>query len=72
TVVAEKIVAQGVPVIGAVGGAAINVAFVRHFQAMARGHFVVRRLERSYGEAIIRENYGKIARGERLPTENRS
>ncbi len=67
TVVAEKIVAQGVPVIGAVGGAAVNVAFTRHFQSMARGHFVVRRLERIYGEAVIREEYGRISRGEDLP-----
>ncbi len=72
TVVAEKIVAQGVPVIGAVGGAAVNVAFTRHFQSMARGHFVVRRLERIYGEAVIREHYDRIARGEDLAKEARS
>ena len=72
TVVAEKIVAQGVPVIGAVGGAAVNVAFTRHFQSMARGHFVVRRLERIYGEAVIREEYGRISRGEDLAKEVRS
>lgn len=63
SVVAEKIVAQGVPVIGALGGAAVNVAFTRHFQSMARGHFVVRRLERTYGEAVVREHYDRIARG---------
>ncbi len=67
SVVAEKIIAQGVPVIGAVGGAAVNVAFTRHFQSMARGHFVIRRLERTYGEAIIREKYDRIVRGEALP-----
>lgn len=72
TVVAEKIVAQGVPVVGAVGGAAINVAFVRHFQSMAQGHFVIRRLERIYGEALIRENYGRIVRAEGLPTDSLS
>jgi len=72
TVVAEKIVAQGVPVIGAVGGAAVNVAFTRHFQSMARGHLVVRRLERIYGEAVIREEYGRISRGEDLAKEVRS
>lgn len=60
TVVAEKIVAQGVPVVGALGGAAVNMMFIRHFQDMARGHFVVRRLERSYGEALIREQYDRI------------
>ena len=72
TVVAEKIVAQGVPVIGAIGGAAVNVAFARHFQSMARGHFVVRRLERTYGEAVIREHYDRIVRGENQLQEVRS
>ena len=71
SVVAEKIVAQGVPVIGALGGATVNVAFVRHFQAMARGHFVVRRLERTYGEAVIREAYDRIARGEEWSPDRR-
>lgn len=62
SVVAEKIVAQGVPVIGALGGAAVNVAFTRHFQSMAKGHFVVRRLERKYGDSVVREHYNRIAR----------
>jgi hypothetical protein len=70
TVVAEKIVAQGVPVIGAVGGAAVNLAFVRHFQAMARGHFVIRRLERRYGEDDVRELYGRIQQGDAKPPES--
>ena len=60
TVVAEKIVAQGVPVIGALGGATVNMLFVDHFQEMARGHFVVRRLERCYGEAEVKKAYGDI------------
>lgn len=47
--VSEKIAAQAVPVIGAAGGAAINLVFIDHFQDMARGHFRVRRLERKYG-----------------------
>jgi hypothetical protein len=40
-VVSEKILAQGVPVIGAFGGATINLLFVDHFQDVARGHFIV-------------------------------
>ncbi len=60
TIVAEKIVAQGVPVVGALGGAAVNMMFIRHFQDMARGHFVVRRLERSYGEPLIRQEYDRL------------
>ncbi len=60
TVVGEKIMAQGVPVVGALGGATINVLFIEHFQEMARGHFVVRRLERKYGEDEVRKAYGEI------------
>ena len=60
TVVGEKIVAQGVPVVGALGGATVNVLFVEHFQDMARGHFIVRRLERTYGADEVRKRYAEI------------
>ncbi|MGX7704584.1 EcsC family protein [Methylobacterium sp. Gmos1] len=56
-VVSQKLAAQAVPVLGALGGAAVNTAFMDHFQAIARGHFVVRRLERRYGKAVVREAY---------------
>ena len=49
-VVTQKVAAQAVPVVGALGGAAVNYAFIEHFQDVARGHFTVRRLERAYGE----------------------
>ena len=55
--VTEKAAAQLVPLIGAVGGAAINTIFIDHFQSVARGHFTVRRLERQYGVAVVREKY---------------
>jgi hypothetical protein len=55
--VTEKSAAQLVPLIGAVGGASINVAFMTHFQDMARGHFALRRLEKKYGERLIQEIY---------------
>lgn len=48
-VVSEKAAAQAVPVVGALGGAAINSLFIDHFQDMGRGHFIVRRLERLHG-----------------------
>ena len=60
TVVGEKIVAQGVPVVGALGGVTINVLFIDHFQDMARGHFIVRRLERTYGEDEVRKTYDEL------------
>jgi hypothetical protein len=59
--VTEKAAAQLVPLIGAVGGAAINTVFIDHFQSVARGHFAVRRLERKYGEAVVRERYRELA-----------
>ena len=55
--VTEKFVAQAVPVIGALGGGAINLAFIQHFQNMAEAHFSIRRLEREYGEESIRIAY---------------
>jgi len=58
--VSEKIAAQAVPAIGAVGGATINILFMNHFQDMARGHFTDRRLERMYGEEMIKQEYVKI------------
>jgi len=55
--VSEKFVAQAIPVIGAAGGGAINLAFINHFQHMAKAHFTIRRLERSYGEVFIRNAF---------------
>ena len=57
--VTEKAAAQLVPALGAIGGATINTIFMDHFQRMAEGHFSIRRLERAYGEAFIREHYQK-------------
>ena len=51
---------QGVPVIGALGGATVNVLFIDHFQDMARGHFVVRRLERKYGADEVETAYANL------------
>lgn len=56
-VVSQKVAAQAVPVIGALGGAAVNAAFMDHFQGIARAHFTVRRLERAYGKEVVREAY---------------
>jgi len=58
--VSEKTAAQAVPAIGAAGGAIINTIFIGHFQNMARGHFIVRRLERQYGQEIVKSTYNSI------------
>ena len=55
--VSEKVAAEAVPVVGALGGGAINYVFIKHFQTVAHGHFIVRRLERKYGEEVVREQY---------------
>ena len=59
-VVSQKLAAQAVPLIGAAGGAAINYAFIDHFQSVARGHFAVRRLERIYDADVVRNEYEKL------------
>ena len=58
--VSEKVAAQAIPIIGAAGGAIINVLFIDHFQDMARGHFIVRRLERTYTPDLVREKYKRL------------
>jgi hypothetical protein len=62
-VVSQKVAAQAVPVLGAIGGAAVNAAFIDHFQTLARGHFIVRRLERTYGKGTVRRAYDRTRVG---------
>jgi hypothetical protein len=66
TSVSQKAAAQAVPLIGAAGGAAINVIFTEHFQNMARAHFTIRRLERRYGAEQIRAVLGVMVRSANL------
>jgi len=66
--VSEKVMAQSVPVLGAAGGVVINLLFIDHFQDIARGHFIVRRLERTYGPETVKAAYldsppGDLERG---------
>lgn len=60
-VVTEKFAAQAVPIIGAVTGATLNTMFTDYYQDMARGHFIVRRLERRYGYETVRAAYSMLA-----------
>ena len=55
--VSQKVAAQAVPLVGAAGGALINTIFIDHFQSVARGHFIVRRLERNYDPSIVKGAY---------------
>lgn len=58
--VTEKAAAQSIPAIGAAGGAIINTIFMDHFQDMARGHFLVRKLERKHGKEVIERLYAEF------------
>jgi len=40
----------------------INTIFIDHFQNMARGHFIIRRLERLYGKDLVKQEYDKLDR----------
>jgi hypothetical protein len=60
-VISEEVAAKALPVIGAVGGGVINVIFMHHFQQMARGHFIVLRLERIHGQAAVKTQYDALA-----------
>jgi EcsC protein family len=62
-VVSQKMMTQAVAVVGAVGGAAVNLAFIEHFQELARGHFTIRRLERAYGADAVRAEYDRLKSG---------
>jgi hypothetical protein len=57
--VTQKAMAQAAPLIGAASGAALYKLFISHFQSMAHGHFIVRRLERAHGPAVVRALYEK-------------
>ncbi|MEI2415352.1 EcsC family protein [Orrella sp. JC864] len=60
-VVTQKFAAQAVPVIGAVSGATINTLFTSYYQDMARGHFIVKRLENRYGHEAVKQAYQALA-----------
>jgi EcsC protein family len=62
--VSQKLALQGVAVIGAVGGAAVNLAFIEQYHGLARGHFTVRRLERLYGAEALRAEYDQLKAAE--------
>lgn len=58
-VVSEKMLAEAVPVIGAIGGGAINAAFTDYFSDAARYHFGLRALENRHGREAVEKYYNK-------------
>lgn len=59
-VITEKAAAQAVPIIGAVAGATLNTMFTDYYQDMARGHFIIKRLEAKYGFDRVKAEYSHI------------
>ncbi len=68
--VTDKMAAEMVPILGGLGGATINLLFIKHFQATAHGHFTVRRLERKYGEESVRKEYERLLKELRNEAEH--
>jgi hypothetical protein len=58
--ISAQAAAKAIPVVSAATGAAINLLFMQHFQDMARGHFIVKRLEAKYGSETIQEIYKEL------------
>jgi hypothetical protein len=63
--VTDQTAARMVPVLGAVSASLLNVAFMAHFQRMAKGHFIVRRLERKYGSEKVKEAFKRLRKKEK-------
>ena len=59
-VVSEELAAKAIPIIGAAGGSIVNVMFLAHFQELARGHFIVKRLEAAHGAEEVRSAYYRL------------
>lgn len=59
--VSEELAAKALPIVGAAGGSIVNVLFIAHFQDMARGHFIVKRLEARHGLEAVREVYERMS-----------
>jgi hypothetical protein len=65
-VLSDKLMAQAVPVAGAVTGGLLNYAFTEYYQNMARVHFCLRALERRTGEPLaLQECFGKMVQAAR-------
>lgn len=60
--VGEKMLAESLPVVGAVGGATLNLLFTDFFTLSAKYHFGIKYLENKYGKDIVQQNYSRISK----------
>jgi hypothetical protein len=56
-VLGQKLVAQAVPVIGAVSGAALNAAFLTYYREVARVRFQLLRLADEHGRDLVQAEF---------------
>jgi hypothetical protein len=66
-----KIIAQSVPLAGAVVGAAINPVFVSYYQEMAHVIFRLRRLERDHDPEQVRACYERVVTAQKAATKKK-
>ncbi len=65
-IVSEKILAQAVPIAGAVAGGTLNYAFTEYYQSMARVQFCLRALDRRTGQpAAVRSCFASMVQAAR-------
>ena len=57
----QEAAAKLVPILGAPAGGSVNYLFMHHYQEMARGHFIVKRIEKKYGTELTRQGYETLA-----------
>ncbi len=66
--ITEEMAAKAIPLISMATGATINLLFMDHFQDMARGHFIIKRLEKKYGAEKISAAYHQLPAPARAKT----
>ena len=58
--VTEKMLAEAIPVVGAIGGAGINILFTDFFTLSSKYHFGIKHLESKYGKDEVQALYNNI------------
>lgn len=62
----QKLAAQAVPVLGAISGAALNAAFLRHYREVARIRFQLMRLSVQHGAETVLAQFSAAVEPPRL------